>query len=458
MRIALVLPPFFYKRCPLIGLAYLSAHLKDKGFEVSIFDLNTEMEVPEEGKERAWADKLFVDKFFNEHHDLFESLAEKILQSQADIIGFSVWTITKHVSLTLAKIIKHKDKSRLIIFGGPECSFYGDSFIKNEAVDIVIRGEGEEAILEIAQRYEKNRKINFCPGALLKINGEVIDCRDRSEIENLDSLPFPDFSGFLLERYYLFHTLPIMFNRGCLRRCVFCNTMVTWRKCRFRSAENIYKEMVYQIKNYPYLRKFEVDDTALNLNLKELLKLCDLIIRNGLKIDWGGSAIIHLGMDFALLKKMSQAGCSSLGYGLESGSQKVIGSMRKGFKIEDAQRIIRDTHNAGIKVILNIIIGFPNETEYDFQQTMDFIKKNREYIFFVAFPSECWIGNTSYLHTHPEEFGVDLKEGGDLWETKTGLNNHAERQKRIKIFNDFVYSLGIPLHSATKQETIHSGA
>jgi len=232
---------------------------------------------------------------------------------------------------------------------------------------------------------------------------------------------------------------------------------VVWKKCRFRSAENIYKEILYQIKGYPRLRKFEIDDTALNLNLKELSELCDLIITSGLKIDWGGSAIIHPQMDYNLLAKMAQAGCSSLAYGLESGSQKVVDSIRKGFKIEEAERIIRDTYNTGIKVVLNIIIGFPNEAENDFRQTMEFIRRNRNYIFSIAPPSECWIGNTAYLHTHPEDFNVILKEGGEYWESADKLNTHEERQRRIKIFNDFIYSLRIPLGSANKQEIIHSG-
>jgi len=445
VKIALVLSPFLYKRCPLIGLSYLSAYLKDKGFEVIIFDLNVEMEIPNEGEERIWGDELFVEKFFNERYSIFESQAEKILQTGAEIIGFSMWTTTKYISLALAKIIKQKDKNRLIVLGGPECSFEGESFIKDGSVDIVIRGEGEEVILMIAQEHRRRRNINFCPGTLLKRDDKIVDCGYGSEIKNLDSLPFPDFSGFLLERYYLVHTLPMMFNRGCLRNCVFCNNSVVWKRCRFRSAENIYKEIVHQIKNYPHLQKLEIDDTALNLNPRELSRLCDLINTGGIKINWGGSAIIHPRMDYNLLVKMAQAGCSFLAYGLESGSQKVIDTMRKGFKIEDAQRVIRDTHKAGIKVLLNIVIGFPNETEHDFIQTMDFVEKNRKYISLIAFPSECSIGNNSYLHTHPVDFNVILRSYADQWESKDGLNTHEERQKRIKIFNDFVFSIGIPL-------------
>lgn len=444
MKIALVLTPFLYKRCPLIGLAYLAASLKKNGYTVDIFDLNSEMDALSAGEEKAWSDELFVNKFFEQHRAYFESQVENILQSQARIIGFTMWTSTKYLSLALARMIKQKDKNRLIVLGGPECSFYKDSFIKDPSVDLVVFGEGEQTMVEIARTYEAAGKINFCSGTLLKLGQDALDCARRPEIKDLDSLPFPDFSGFMLKRYYSIRMLPIMFNRGCLRRCVFCNTAVTWEKCRFRKAEHIFAEMNFQRKNYPDLQRFEVEDSALNINLKELSDLCGLMNLDSRKINWGGSAIIHPEMDFNLLKKMALAGCSCLSYGIESGSQKVIDAMKKGFKIEEAARLIRDTHRAGIEVLLNIVIGFPNETEEDFLQTMDFIKRNSNYISTIAIPSECSIGNLTYMYRHPEEFNVDLNPGGH-WRTRDGLNTHELRQQRLESFSDFVNSIGVKL-------------
>lgn len=446
MKIALIISPLLFKRCPLIGLAYLTAYLKARGFEVTIFDLNVEMKIANDTQEEIWSEKSFVDDFILENYSLLSYFADRILQSGAEIVGFSIWKTTKYTSLALADMIKQKDKDRLIVFGGPECSFIGEELILKESVDIVAYGEGEETLGQIAQLYQRQRKIDFCPGTLLKRDGGIFNCGYRDEIKNLDTLPFPDYSDFLIQRYYLPHSLPIMFNRGCWRRCVFCNASISWRKFRSRSAENLYKEIVFQTENNPELKKFEVDDTALNLNLLELSKLCDLIVSHGLRVDWGGSAIIHPEMDFIFLQKMSQAGCSSLAYGLESGSQKVLDSMRKGFRIEDAQRLIRDTYKAGIEVILNIVIGFPNETDYDFQQTMDFIKSNREFISYISYPSECHIGDNTHIYNHPEEFGINNHKNR-FWQSQDGANNHKERQGRIEIFNEFICSLGLSLRN-----------
>jgi radical SAM superfamily enzyme YgiQ (UPF0313 family) len=447
MKIALVLCPALYKRCPLIGLGYLSSYLRAKDYDVDIFDLNTMIEIPYEEREDYWGDRKFVERYISSNLRLLESLADRIMQSNTEIIGFSIWTTTKYFSLALARAIKQRDNNRLIVFGGPDCSFSTQELMADGAVDIVVYGEGEETLYEIAEIYRNYRKINSCAGTVIKNNDNLINCGFRDEIENLNSIPFPDFSDFLLNNYYLPNTLPITFYRGCSRRCVFCNASVTWRRFRSRTAENIYKEMRYRKILYPGLKKFEIDDTALNLNLKMISRLCDLIIADGFRIDWGGAAIIHPDMDFALLKKMAKAGCKSLAYGLESGAQDVIDSMRKGFKIEDAERLICDTYHAGIEVDLNIIIGFPNETEYEFQQTMEFIRRNRAYISFISFPSECWIGNQTFLHLHPEEFNVEPGKWGNLWQTKNGRNTHQVRQQRIEVFNNFVSSLGLPLHN-----------
>jgi len=450
MKVALVIPPVLLKRCPLIGIGYLSSYLKSKGHDVVIFDLNIMIDVPDEKNEGCWADIVFVEKFSSENLGVLESIADKILQSGADVIGFTAWMTTKYVGLALARMIKQRDKNRLIVFGGPECSFSAKELIADDAVDIVVKGEGEKTLYEITEAYKKYKKVDFCAGAIIKNDGGIVDCGFRPEIVDLDSIPFPDFSDFLLDRYYLTNFLPMTFYRGCSRRCVFCNAEVTWRKFRSRSAENIYKEMAHWKKIYPNLRKFEIDDTALNLDISMIDRLCELMAVNGLGVDWGGAAIIRADMDLGLLKKMARVGCKSLAYGLESGSQKVIDGMRKNFRIEDAERLIRDTHSAGIEVDLNIVIGFPNETEHEFHQTMEFIKRNKDFITFVSFPSECWIGNQTYLHSHPEEFNVELRPEGHLWQSKDGTNTHQVREERMKIFNDFTTSLGLSLHNYAK--------
>ena len=433
----------------MIGLGYLSAYLRERGHQVEIFDLNTEMDVSFDYDEQKWNDKKFVEGFVSERKDKIDSLLAEIMGNNPEIIGFSVWATTRHFSLMLAKRIKQKYKDKLIVFGGPECSFTGNDLISQEEVDVIVYGEGEGTFADIVEIYDKKRKIDFCPGALIKNNRDIADCGLRGEIENLDSLPFPDYTDFSLFKYYSPYSISMAFYRGCLRRCVFCNCAITWKKFRSRTAKNIFDEMIYQYKKFPHLRKFEIDDTAINLNLPMISELCDLIIANGFRMRWGGSALVRREMDTELIRKMAKAGCNCLGFGLESGSQKVVDMMGKGFRIEDAERVMRDTYDAGIETILGIIIGFPGETEEDFRMTLEFIKRNKAFISKVNFPSECCIGCNSYMKNHPEKFDAVLEPNneGNNWYSKDGSNTHEIREKRIETFNKFLNVLGVPLGS-----------
>jgi len=448
MKINLVLTPSIFKRLPLIGLAYLCAYLRNKHHDVSIIDLNAEFSWPDQENEQKWQDAVFFENFISDKSKFIDSLVDKILSNDSRIIGFSTWATTKNFSLMLAEKIKQRDPGRVIVLGGPECSFSSEKLIRHNAVDAVIYGEGEETLADFLAIYEAKNKIDFCPGSIIKINGNFTDCGSRDEIKDLNSLSFPDYSDIDLANYNNRNMLPMVFYRGCLRRCVFCNTAITWKTFRSRSAKNIFEEMMHQIKLFPELHKFDIDDTALNLNIEMVSELCDLIIANGLKINWGGMALIREKMSGPLLKKMAKAGCNCIGYGLESGSQKIIDRMGKGFKIDVAEKVIRDTYSAGIETILGIIIGFPGETEEDFEDTLKFIQRNKDFVSWVHSPSECYIGCSSFMQKNPDKFDAILDpNNGENWRSLDGYNNHQLRQTRIKIFNEFLISINVRVSS-----------
>jgi len=155
LKICIILAPSLFKRCPLIGLGYLSAYLRERGHQIKIFDLNTEMDVTFDYDEQKWNDKEFVEGFISEKQDEIKTLLAKIMGNNPDIIGFSIWATTRHFSLMLAKTIKQEYKDKLIVFGGPECSFTGSDLIRQEGVDVVVYGEGEKTFAEIVEMYEK---------------------------------------------------------------------------------------------------------------------------------------------------------------------------------------------------------------------------------------------------------------------------------------------------------------
>lgn len=451
MKIALVRCPCInLPYPPPIGMAYIASFLKVAGHEVSIFDLNVEIfhQVHSTKKERWVMPDVntlieLAKKVAFQYSNLIDRYVQEILNTEARIIGFSVYDTNLFFSLRMAREIKRKDKNRIVVFGGPECFplWSGRYLMQETVVDAVVYGEGEETLLDIVRSLEKSEAIEFCPGTIIRDGFRMIDCGPRQPIDNLDILPFPDFSGFPLDKY-LTTELPIVFNRGCPRRCAYCSTPSLIPKYRWRSANRIYEEMKYQLQKYPHIDSFHSHSPSLSSNLKELSRLCDLIIQDKLKFKWSGFASIGPMMDIDLLRKMRKAGCFGLNLGVESGSQKIIDRMQKGFRIEVAERLLREAHSVGFETVVNFIIGFPGETEEDFQITLEFISRNWEYISHIGSMTTCWIEPYLYIFDHPEEFDIVIGSDAHRWQSNDGKNTFDVRTERKKRFEDFISSLG----------------
>jgi len=446
-KVLLIVPPVIYARQPSIGIAYLCSYLRNKDCEVRCWDLNTRMQILNDGDDVFWAHEENSREFFMKNKNLFESWVEEVLNYDPQIVGFSVWSTSQYSSLRLAEMIKKRDKNKLIVFGGVECNFDGKQLIKNPAVDILVCGEGEKTLAEIAEKYASNGRVELCEGTLIKKDAGIIDCGARPPIENLDELPFPDFTDFQFEKYLYKDYVPISFGRGCIWRCAFCEVSHCWNKFRTRSAKSIYSEMKYRLENrrdtFCPEQEFIVCDPSLDADLNVLSELCDMIIGDGLPVRFNGLAQIRPAMDFEFLKKMKKAGCELLDFGLESGSQRVLDKMGKKYSVMDAERVIKDAHNAGINVILNFVVGFPNEREEDFYETLEFIRRVKDSVLYIAPGHPCIVHPYSRIYQNLKEFGVILGTERNNWRTADGENNKEERERRARIFDDFVTNLGI---------------
>lgn len=438
---------------PPLGIGYLKGFLKESGRNVRCFDLSLDLY-------KSFPEKKYWDLNYPEYFidpKLFERCilpflapfinkwTKQILSQKPRAVGFSLFMSSINVSLILARQLKKIKPGLVIIGGGPEATrlrrvlvdgIRGFASLNKEVItsnvfDILVDGEGEESLLEILLLIEREHDFHSVKGTLYIKDGKIITNGKRDLLGNLDVLPPPDFSDFRLGNY-----LPLVTSRGCINRCTFCADSPLWKVYRYRSPEKVLEEIKFLAEKYKRNR-FEIVDSTFNGDIQRVDKICDLIIQSKLDIQWSAKATLRKEMNFELLNKMKKAGCAGLGYGVESGSPAVLRDMRKNIDLAEAKRIIRDTCRAGINISCFFIIGYPTESEEDFQLTLDFIRENAEFIYCFDQITGCHIEEDSYLGLNLEKYGIIFKEDG--WYSQ--YSTPQIRKERLERFRDVAREL-----------------
>ena len=460
MKLTLIQCPNWTVFTPPYNLALLKAVCQKRGHEVVCLDFNIKFYkyLNDEGKRDLynkptdWFSDSFVQIIIKAHSDFIDDCVRDTLSINSRVIGFNITGLNKCFAEEIIKRIKTKNKDIIIFIGGPYCfktEFGKQLLYVNPDIDVICYLEGENVLLNLLEIIERDGKVNSCPGIAFRNEAnEVIDCPDAPLIEDLNSLPFADFSDFNLDEYFMTE-LPVSTSRGCINRCIFCSESNIWKRYRFRSAKNIFEEIVFQLGKYPFIRSFHFNDSLLNGNLKMLEELCELLINNKIDITWGGQAAIREHMKKDLIHKMKEAGCVHLTYGLESVSPKILSMIGKDFSPELAERVIRDTHQAGIRTDVTIIVGFPTETEEDIIMTGEFLKRNREFLDGTLFHLLVESRGT-YLYENRDFFGIELEDDFNSvrWHSNKEINTLEKRLEVLDIYNNFTGKSGTDFYSA----------
>jgi anaerobic magnesium-protoporphyrin IX monomethyl ester cyclase len=224
--------------------------------------------------------------------------------------------------------------------------------------------------------------------------------------------------------------LPLSWARGCIARCAFCFEVAFWRNhFRQKSVNYLIEEIRHNIDRY-HIHNFQFNDSLVNGHMRKLEQLCDRIIEEKLEVRWWGLARVHEGMTPAFVEKMVAAGCTNLMYGIESGSQKILDLMNKRVRADLAEQTVRATFEGGIKPGVSLLVGFPGEGEEEFQQTVDFVRRNGKYLSFVNIAS-LGIMPFTPIDKKKNDLDIDFVNGG-VWTTSDGSNSLEERARRIR--------------------------
>mgnify|MGYP001583399807 FL=1 len=359
---------------PPLGIGYLQAFLTNNSVKCSILDLNNIFyNLASSELKKYWliSCNTFLEKNIfslmqKNHPEEFKSLVDKMLEYE--IIGFSCFKSNIHSTLKLARLLKSRNKTIRIIFGGPEMAreYFKTSgkFTKGilGLADFIVAGEGEKSLLNYIQKGpSKNRIASFC------------------ETGNLDKLPFPVYRGLDINSYPRKNSISILSSRGCVRKCKFCSEALLYKKFRVRPVKNLIEEIMYH-KSKNKTEYFVFHDSLINGNLKKLEELCDKIIEKFGSIKWEAQIAIRNDMSGRLFKKIKKSGCYNLFTGLESGCDKTLKNMNKGFTTKDAVGFFKKLNDAGLFFGISVIVGYPGETESDFKESLDFIISNKSII------------------------------------------------------------------------------
>lgn len=457
--IILVACPAWEVKMPLLSLAYLSADLRARKIRVGVLDLNIDVyeKVSDRVKElwnldnsKHWCDWDSFVQLKQLLKNEVEYCVEKILSfSNTNIYGFSVYASNRLFTIEVIKQIKESSPDKIIVVGGRGCLSKQDreQIFPQDIIDFFLLGEGEPTLFKLVNKIKENCLSIDIPGVVSRMH-KGNNFETPQFVNLLDSLNYPTFEEFNLEKYTE-KALPLLMSRGCINRCAFCDDWRATGKYRIRTAENMFEEIKYHVEKNK-ISNFYFNDALINGNINELEKLCDLIIGSKYKLTWIALAIARRQMRYPLLYKMRKAGCLTLNYGIESGSNKVLKKMRKPLSIDIIEEVLRDTRKAGINTQLNFILGFPGETEADVEQTIEFIKKNRNYISGVTNINTCNAVRESDCSINSEKYGIFFPSSPELrdshWYTADG-NNFKARKRRTERVISVLKDLDIQIFS-----------
>ncbi len=420
MKVLLINPPIREWSKPNVfplGLGYIAAVLLEEGHEVEVLDINA----------------LRLSK---------EEVEKTINSIKFDVAGIGgIVTIYKYVKWLVMVLRKgHPDKK--IIVGGSVGTSIASLMLEKNPVDIVCMGEGEETVKELVKTLEEGGDLSKVRGICYKDGkGGVHRTPVREPISDLDKLPLPAWDLFPMDIYVKNpvgapnrnkwsdgcaddSTLSMNVNgtRGCPYQCIYCYHDFMGVKYRTRSPENIIMELGVLYKKYG-VTYFHFTDDEFVLKKDFIFEFCRKIKalsgNCGVTFTWGCAGRVNL-MDEKLLAAMADAGCVSIGYGIESGSQKMLDFMKKQVTVEEAKRAVRLTQKHLGWADCSFMIGYPGESRDTLQATVDFCREldlTPEVIFFM----------TPYPGT--ELYEIALRQGKikDEEEYVLGLGEQGEK-------------------------------
>ncbi|HKZ39518.1 MAG TPA: radical SAM protein, partial [Candidatus Hodarchaeales archaeon] len=364
IKVALIVPPatgMSKMWCPNlpIGFAYLAAVLEKAGYELAVFDCPA----------------LDLDH---------KALGAKLGSFEPDVVGITSVTPTINSSILTARLAKEACPNARIILGGPHPTFMDTQILsENPDVDVIVRGEGEQTMLELLQVMFGSGDLQTVSGISFRKNRQVIRASNRPFIQNLDELPRPAYHYFALSKYQIFgkSILPILTSRGCPFQCAYCvSSRMVGKPFRARSPKNVVDELEW-LRDEHRASAFSFYDDTFTYDKHRAIEICEQIKKRDIGVPWDCQTRVDQ-ISEEILVKMRDANCQLVSFGAESGCQKILDSVNKKTTIEQNEKAVKMAKKVGLSVGISIIIGYPGETPGTLKQTFAFVRRTKpDYVY-----------------------------------------------------------------------------
>jgi len=412
------------KPYPPLGILYICAHLRERGFQVQVFDST-----------------------FSSRQELFDV----IRAGPPSVLGVYANLMTRRNVIEILHFAREAGWQTIV--GGPEPGAYIEEYL-GAGADVVVIGEGEitlEELLPVLGARSEESLGRVAGIAFRSADGSVVQTRPREQIRDINAQPWPARDAIDMDRYVAVWrehhgtgSVSLITARGCPYHCRWCSHQVFGKTHRRRTPGSVAEELAWLVGRYQPDIAWMADD-VFTIHHGWLFQYASELKQRGLKVPFECISRADR-LNSRVVETLAEMGCFRVWIGSESGSQRILDAMERGVAVEQVQTAVEMCRSNGIQTGMFLMWGYEGEELEDIEATIQHVKKTDPDIFFttVAYP----------IHGTPYALQVaERVESLKTWGTGSDRDVHirGRHSRRFYTFADQLLKSEVELERARRK-------